>query len=194
MPVQVRQFGPECLEQYAGIPIRFTVESVLHVEAVEDGLGGLRLSEQNVPEPYVKDYDAFEGERATEWPRRFDVSNWGFFIAFDGDRPVGAAAVALRTPGVNMLRGRNDLAALWDIRVAPQRRRQGAGSALWQQAIQFAREQGCRELRVETQNINVAACRFYAAQGSRLLQIDRAGYQGAAGCEDEAMLIWSLQL
>ena len=50
MAVQVRQFGPECLEQYAGIPIRFTVESVLHLEAVEGGLGGLHLSEQSAAE------------------------------------------------------------------------------------------------------------------------------------------------
>ena len=38
-------------------------------------------------------------------------------MAFDGDRPVGGAAVAARTVGINMLTDRDDLAVLWDIRV-----------------------------------------------------------------------------
>ena len=43
--------------------------------------------------------------------RRFDVSNWLFLMAFDGDKAVGGATVAFRSPNIHMLQGRDDLAA-----------------------------------------------------------------------------------
>jgi len=189
MAVEIRQLGPECLEAYATISMAFRVESVLRVEEVEGGLGGLRLVEESVSEPYVKDYDAFEDERPTRW-RRFDLTEWGFFMAFDGEEPVGGAVVAVRSSEVHMLEGREDLAVLKDIRVAPERRGQGIGTALWDRAIAFARDKGCTTFKVETQNVNVAACRFYAARGCRLGCIDRHGYAGVPEASHETMLLW----
>jgi hypothetical protein len=45
----------------------------------------------------------------------------------------------------------------------------------------------CRELKVETQNTNVAACRFYARQGFRLTQANRNAYPALPG---DVQLIW----
>ena len=67
-----------------------------------------------------------------------------------------------------MLDRRADLLVLWDIRVNPDCRGQGVGSALFQQAEAWGRAHGCRQLKVETQNINVNACRFYRAMGCEL--------------------------
>ncbi len=50
------------------------------------------------------------------------------------------AVLAQRTPGVYMLEGRDDLAALWDIRVHPDARRDGIGHMLFEAATREARQ------------------------------------------------------
>ena len=50
------------------------------------------------------------------------------------------------------------------------------------------------QLKIETQNNNVAANRFYQAMGCRLGVIHRFAYAGIAGVEDEVMLLWYLAL
>lgn len=192
MTIEIREVGADALEEYGRVPIRFRVESVLRVDEIDGGLGGLRLTEESVEEPYVKDYDAYDDEPPSRW-RRFDVSRWLFLMAFDGEEPVGAATVAYRSPKVNMLDGRDDLAVLWDFRVAPEYRGRGIGKRLFDRASQWAREKGCVQLKIETQNINVRACRFYAGRGCRLGAIDRYGY-GEPEIAHEVMLLWYLDL
>jgi GNAT superfamily N-acetyltransferase len=89
------------------------------------------------------------------------------------------------------LRGRQDMAGLWDIRVDPDYRRLGVGSALLDAAAAWAKGQGCRLLKIETQNVNVAACRFYRARGAKLGSIDRFAYKDLP---DEVELDWFLEL
>jgi streptothricin acetyltransferase len=157
-------------------------------------MGGIRLHEVRIEEAYTKDYDDYEEGGPEHWPEIFDVSNWGFFIAFDGVRPVGGAVVVTRTPGVRILRGRTDLAVLWDIRVHRDLRRKGIGTDIFNHAAGWARAQGCRQLKIETQNVNVPACRFYKKQGCLLGEIDRYAYVGHAQVAHEVMLIWYLDL
>jgi GNAT superfamily N-acetyltransferase len=89
------------------------------------------------------------------------------------------------------LEDRTDLAVLWDIRVAEGMRGRGLGTALFRTAEEWAREQRCRQLKVETQNINVPACRFYAKQGCVLGAIHRFAYPDFP---EEAQLLWYKQL
>lgn len=196
MEIQLREVGVEELQRYAQVPIRFWVHSVLRVELVEQGLGGLRLVEEPVSPPYLKDYDAQGGgeEGPTHWAKQFDVRRWAFFLAEEGGQPAGAATVAFDSPDVHMLEGRPDLAVLWDIRVRPDRRRRGLGSRLFRTAAEWATQHGARQFKVETQNVNVPACRFYAAQGCRLGAIHRYGYAGCPEVAHEAMLLWYLDL
>ena len=58
----------------------------------------------------------------------------------------------------------------------------------------WARKKGCRQLKIETQNVNVPACRFYARQGCELGAIHRYGYAGCPDVAHEAMLLWYLKL
>ena len=102
--------------------------------------------------------------------------------------------MAFRSPKVNVLEGRTDLAVLWDLRVHPDRRGEGIGTKLFGHAAEWSREKGCRELKVETQDVNVPACRFYAKHGCRLGRIDRYGYAGDPRVADEVMLVWYLGL
>jgi GNAT superfamily N-acetyltransferase len=191
--IELREVGPDGLEEYARIPIAFEVRTAFRVESLDLGF---RLVEKPVLEPYMKDYDASDDpdHRVLYWLKHFDVSRWGFFIASEGGDDIGAATVAVHTPTVHMLEDRSDLAVLWDIRVRPDRRRRGVGAALFRYAADWARSKGCRQMKVETQNTNVPACRFYAARGCRLGGINRLGYAACPAAAHETMLLWYLDL
>ena len=191
MAIEVVQSPQKILAGYGDIPISFTVDSRYHVHAIDGGLGGWKLTEEPVQLPYVKDYDAEKDDRAESWSRRWDISNWALFEALDDGVPVGGAVVARDTPGVYMLEGRPDLAVLWDIRIRPDYRRRGIGSRLFRRAAEWARAKGCRQLKIETQNINVAACKFYASQGCYLGAIHPGIYESLP---EEVQLLWYMNL
>ncbi len=92
-----------------------------------------------------------------------------------------------------MLGGRDDLAVLWDIRVHPDWRGQGVGRRLFGRVVDWSRRRDCTQLKIETQNINVGACRFYGAQGCHLDGIIRGAYAEPA-IAHEVMLLWWLDL
>jgi GNAT superfamily N-acetyltransferase len=185
--LEVREMPIGALAEYAGVPIMFEVRSVLEVEIRGEGSGPVALAERAVGTPWTKDYDAVPGEGPEGWPDRFDLSRWGLLAARASGRRVGGAAVAIRTPGLDMLEGRDDLAVLWDIRVAPEARGRGVGTALLRAAEAWARARGCRRMKVETQNINVPACRFYAKHGFRLSGASPSAY---AAFPEEIQLLW----
>ena len=191
MEIEIREEPPSALEAYGRVSIAFEVRSVLDVQPVDGGLGGFRLTERPVASPYRKDYDAYPGEGPSRWAARFDVSRWGFLGAFAEGARVGSAAIAFDTAGVEMLEGRRDLAVLWDLRVAEEMRGLGVGRALFRAAENWARARGCTWLKIETQNVNVAACRFYARQGCELGAIHRFAYPTLP---DEVQLLWYRRL
>jgi GNAT superfamily N-acetyltransferase len=187
MDIQFSEAPLSALTELATVSIAFEVNRILDVAVQDVGLGGFSLVERSVDVPYVKDYDAIEGEGPTQWARRFDISSWGLIACRANGRCVGGAVVAYNTADIAMLERRSDLAVLWDIRVSPEVRGEGIGSALFQAAEAWAGAKGCRQLKVETQNINVAACRLYARQGCVLGAIDRFAYREFPG---EVQLIW----
>jgi GNAT superfamily N-acetyltransferase len=71
--------------------------------------------------------------------------------------------------------------------IAPAFRRRGVGRALSEAAETWALAKGCRELKRETQNINVQACRFYAAMGCGLRTVVENAYRQ---CPGEAQWLW----
>jgi ribosomal protein S18 acetylase RimI-like enzyme len=194
-PVRVEEVGPAHLALYASIPISFRVESLLRVETCDRGLGGITLTEEPVTDPFTRNYDQEPDSEDSPvgWPKRFDVTRWGFLLAMEDDRPIGGATIAYDTPEVRLLEGRRDLALLWDIRVAPDQRGRGVGSALLCHAAAWARARGCDWLKIETQNTNVRACRFYLKQGCELGGIQRHAYAEMPYVE-ETMLLWYLDL
>ncbi|MDQ6671539.1 MAG: GNAT family N-acetyltransferase [Chloroflexota bacterium] len=179
------------LAEYGFVPIRFSVTSLLDAEPINNGLGGWRLTERQLAVPYEKDYDQLEPP--TRWARHWGLANWTIIAAYteEGDERLGGAVVAHLTPGVHMLEGRDDLAALWDIRVHPNMRRQGVGHLLFEAAAHVARQRQCQWLKVETQNSNVGACRFYAREGCQLRGIHPGAY---VEFPDDIQLLWYLEL
>jgi len=191
--IHVDEITPDRLEDYEQIPIAFKVDYVLEIQLVGNGIGGFLFKEVPV-ESFVKDYDAFEGGSPTSWPGQFDVSTWGFFLASCDQEPIGAAAVAWNTDGVNMLEGRGDMSVLWDIRVHPDERRHGIGTALFRHAAAWSVRHSCTQMKIETQNVNLAACRFYQNMGCELGDVRRFAYVDQPHVASEIQLNWYLKL
>ena len=188
MNIEYRQETANDIHGYAQVPIVFTVRSRYRAELIDGGLGGWTLNEEPVYPPREKDYD--ELEPPTRWLKH-DTSHWAFFAAHHGQHRVGGAIVAWNSPGLHMLEARTDLAVLWDIRVRREYRRSGIGTQLFDQCAEWARAKGCSRLKVETQDINVPACRFYAAKGCELRSLHHGMY---AEYPDEVQFLWYFNL
>ena len=189
--MRIIEIPPSHLDEYARIPIAFEVRTILVPDLSRRGLDGIHFHERPVA-PYIKDYDLL-GSPPT-WSDEFELKNWGIFLALDGETPVGGAVVAWNTNGVNMLESRRDMSVLWDIRVLPERRGQGIGKLLCEHAAAWSKAKGCTQMKIETQNVNVNACRFYEAQGAVLGDIRRFAYQNDSRVKDEVQLNWYLAL
>ena len=183
--VEVTEERPPDWRAYGTVSIAFESATVLDVAARETG--GFALRERPLDVPLARDYDAFAGEGPARWAKRFDVSRWGVLVARADGRRAGGAVLVADTPGVDMLEGRTELAVLWDLRVAPGRRGAGVGTRLFHAAEAWARERGKAALKIETQNIHPAACRFYAAMGCELRAAIPDAYEGLPG---EVKLLW----
>lgn len=83
----VKEVDKSFLKLYDKVSMNVDVHSEYKIKRVNNGLGGFLLEEVQV-EPYVKDLSVYE--RATGYEKEFDITNWRFYMAFDGDIPVGA--------------------------------------------------------------------------------------------------------
>lgn len=191
MSIKISEETFDILPEYEKISIAFSVETSYRVEFAESGLGDVKLFEESLEKPFIKDYDALENNKPTDLAKQFDLSNWAIFSAFEDEKRIGGAIVARKTPEVLMLENRDDLACLWDLRVSPEYRGKGVGKMLFDHSIDWARSKNCRLLKIETQNINVPACRFYAKQNCELGAINRFAYPESM---NETQLIWYRKL
>ena len=183
--IEIIEVDRDALEEFASIPMWYSVNSIFDV--LQNPNGSFTLNERTIDSPYTKDYGDLRDQSPISWPQDFDISNWGFFFARINGKTVGAAAVAFDTPEVDMLEGRRDLADLWDIRVHPEARGKGVGAALMEAVEEWARTRKCGELKIETQNINVPACRFYERHGYSLRVVRRKAYPDLP---EEIQLLW----
>jgi GNAT superfamily N-acetyltransferase len=183
--VAIRELPASQLASYAAVPIAFRVTSRL----VRDPAASTSdaLVETPVARPFDKDYDAASGMTPSGWAERYTLGRWGLLVADMEGRVVGGAAVAPAMEVMPEHRFTEGTGVLWDLRVAPAWRGRGIGSALFRASEQWAGAHGYRMLIVETQDINVAASRFYAQMGCRLLSYEERAYDAMP---DEARLLW----
>ena len=191
--ITYNQVGRDRLGLYDSIPMCVEIKSYLKIEKLNRGLGGFSFVETPI-EPHVKDFRTDHETSMAKDAERFDISNWAFFIAYDGEKPVGGAAVASRTKEVNLLRGRDDLALLWDIRVDDDYKGRGIGQGLFDLAVGWSRSNGLKQMQIECQNNNVPACRFYYKQGAVLTAVDEYAYYDEPEYRHEVRFIWTLDL
>ena len=186
-PVVIGEDPQLPLVDYATIPSRIHVDVVFDIVGDASNALRIRMLRRTLAQPYSKDYDAPPCVHPRDWAGHYDLTDWGFLHATVGMQAVARAAIAWRSPGINLLDDRDDVALLWDIRVAPQYWRRGVGSLLFHAVEQWGRQRGVLELHVETQNVNVGACEFYAQQGCVLCSVNRHAY---ADLPDEVQLVW----
>jgi GNAT superfamily N-acetyltransferase len=189
MTLDVAEEPMTAVVDYAMVPITFSVDRVLEVSPRLDS--GFDLSTRRLEVPYVKDYDALDGEGPLHWAGRFNVTSWTLFVARSAGLRVGGATVAINAGELVRTEEHSDVCLLWDIRVAPNSRGHGIGSALFRRVETWAKAHGCRQLEAETQSTNVRACEFYARHGCQLRSAHRAVYPQFP---EEIQLLWSKDL
>ena len=189
--ITYREVDKTFFAQYDKISMNVFVEKEFIVKKVNNGLGGFLLNEEPVT-PYIKDLSQYEV--AMDYEKHFNIDNWQFFMAFDGVKPVGGMTLVCNAPDVNMLDGRNDLCILWDIRVQDEYKQSGIGQNLFNLGVEWAQENGLKQMKIECQNNNVPACKFYHKQGAILSKIDEYAYYGDEEIMNEVQLIWYLDL
>jgi GNAT superfamily N-acetyltransferase len=172
MRIDVREESMASMEAYARISTAFRVERQFVLSSDPSMPSGVRLDEASVASPFIKDYDALPDNHPTDWSRRPDSTRWCVFAAFVGDVRVGGA-ILIPADAHASDRG---VAELWDLRVEFRWRRRGVARALWATVEAAAVAGRASMLDIETQQINVAACQFYAANGCVLVGVDESAY------------------
>lgn len=93
---------------------------------------------------------------------------------------------------IRLRRNWNQFAYIENLVVDAGHRKQGVGRALIQNAVRWAEGEQLSGVMLETQNNNVAACRFYQRCGFVLGGFDRLLYRGQNPETDEVALFWYL--
>lgn len=190
--ITYKQVDESYFALYDKIPMLVHVNTVLVPKAVVGGLGGILFEELSV-EPYVRDISHYEV--ASDYAKDFDISNWAVFMAFDGDKPVGGVTAVSRTKEVNMLDNRDDLCVLWDIRVDDAYKGTGIGTKLFNMVVEWSKENGLTEIKIECQTNNISACKFYAKQGAVLRAFDEYAYINDPDAREyEMQVIWYFRI
>ena len=185
--IRYAEIDIDLLNEYDKIPFYYETTKKYNLIKINNGLGGIRMELVDVP-LFHKDF----GTRTSRWKQLFDLKNWKFFVAYNDDnKMIAGCTIASRTDNCIMLEGRNDLAVLWDIRVSDEYKHKGIGHKLFNMALEYAKKNGFKQLKVECQNTNPAAVNFYHKQGMSLCAINEYAY---LDCPDEAQLLWYLDL
>jgi len=125
------------------------------------------------------------------WSEIMNHDSCRIFVIEKNGAWIGGTVIVTNSPKVNMLKGDMDNAVLWDIRVDSKYQNQGYGKLLFNKAIKYAREMGCKRMLIETQNNNPNAIAFYEKQGATLLEINFKHYPD---CPNEDQLIFIIDL
>jgi GNAT superfamily N-acetyltransferase len=182
------------LKIYSTISIAFWIEKILQIDLQKNGLQGIPFHESSAEHSVRKIYDQLPQNSPLDWEKEFDTKKWHIVLAYIEEKPVAGAIIIHNSPEIHMLCSRKDLAVLWDIRVNEEYRGMGIGKALFHYAMQWAKNQSAQWLKIETQNNNVDACKFYSRMGCFLGGIDCFAYGGTAKPSDEIMLLWYKEL
>ena len=130
MTLTIVEEPPTRLAEYAQVPMGFTVAERFDDQALAALIYDATVQAVAVSPTYWKDYDSYPGGHPSAWTRQFELSRWSILAAYDRAHRVGGAVVIVDEPQIDLLRDCPACALLWDVRIAPDARRQGVGSAL----------------------------------------------------------------
>ncbi len=187
--ITLRALTADDIPNLVQIRTTFSASTVLRIERSGEGIEtGWRLAEQALDVPFTRGtgYD-FDGAPQDEIRERLALAEQGEAYQrvadFEG-RLIGLVEVEIQ--------GWNNTAQLSNLMIDADYRGQGLGRRLWHRAVDFARQSDVRAILIETQNTNVAACRFYARMGCQLSGLHESFYAAAPDqVPDEVALFWS---
>ena len=175
MEITIREINEDILQDVNKCDATFTVNARLVVRA-EDRI----ISYSVIPiEPYQKQYI-------------FEERDYPNYIA-NPDKTVYLAYVDGQLAGqIGVVKHWNAYAWIEDFFVDIEVRRHGIGRAMMQKAVDWAKVRNLPGIMLETQDVNVQACRFYEKFGFRLYGFDTHLYKGLNPETDEIALYWYL--
>jgi GNAT superfamily N-acetyltransferase len=175
MEITIREIDRDSLQNVNNCDATFTVDSKFVLRA-ENGV--VYYSVVSV-EPYQKPYE-FEEK---DYSSYISNPNKTIYFAYADDQLAGQ---------INVARHWNAYAWIDDFMVDLHFRRLGIGRAMMQRVVAWARFRHLPGIMVETQDVNVPACRFYDNFGFRLCGFDTYLYKGLCPDTDEIALYWYL--
>jgi len=175
MEISIREIEKDNLQDAGKCDAAFTVDSKLVLRA-EDGV--IRYSIVNIA-PYRKQYI-------------FETKDYSTYIS-NPDKIVYFADTDGQLAGqINVVKHWNAFAWIDDFAVDVRFRRRGIGRAMMQKVVDWAKEKNLPGIMLETQDVNVPACRFYENFGFTLRGFDTYLYKGLTPSTDEIALYWYL--
>ena len=160
MEIAIKELDSSNQGDFGLCDMSFTATSKLVLSADN---GKIRYKVEGIP-PYQKAY----GPRLNDFAEYEHDPNKVIFLAYVDKELAGEVRVS---------KFWNRFALLDDFVVDPKFRRQGLGRALIQRCIAWAYEKGFPGLTLETQDINVPACKLYESCGFELHGFDTYLYK-----------------
>ena len=138
-----------------------------------------KISEELFDNPYEKTYpdDMFDPMTYIDNPNEA-----AFLAMFDG-KCIGSLRVGKRW---------NSNAFVDDLAIDMAHRGKGVGTMLMDAAVNWGKEMGLYGISLETQNLNLHACRFYLKYGFKLGGIDRYVYTNKDYRDEIALYLYIL--
>ncbi|WP_088123263.1 streptothricin N-acetyltransferase SatA [Bacillus wiedmannii] len=181
MNLLIRELEVDDLDNLPEIDDSFIVNSRL-IFSLSKVNKQIEYTVEDVPS-YEKSYlqDQYDDELAyTEYINKTEQV---IYIAILHDQIIGVMVLK---------KNWNHYAYIEDIKVDKKYRSLGVGRRLIEQATQWAKESNMPGIMLETQNNNVAACRFYEKCGFVIGGLDVLVYKGIHEESDEVAMYWYL--
>ncbi|EPY13450.1 MULTISPECIES: GNAT family N-acetyltransferase [Paenibacillus] len=132
-------------------------------------------TEERFDEPYFKQYEEEEFDNCY-----IEDEDKAVFFYYGEDSCVGQMKICSNW---------NGFALIEHIQVAAAWRHKGIGTALLKTAVEWAMQNNCAGLMLETQDVNIQACRLYAKYGFVIGAVDNMMYANFATAKERA-IIW----
>jgi len=173
MNLRIEKLNLENMGDLKKIDDSFETNSALELKTRD---GEITYEIREIP-LYKKTYGEIEEQ---EWRSFINSETGAAFLAYKEDQIAGR---------ISLKKHWNNFAFI-DIAVDRLFRRQGIGRQLLSTAIEWARKQNFPGIILETQDINVSACKFYESCGCRIGGFDKFLYKGVNLPREETAVFW----
>jgi streptothricin acetyltransferase len=175
MNISMKKLTAKDVHSQIEIDNSFYVDSLLVLSLIENQLT------YTIKE--IQGYEKSYSEEITDYHEYIDNPHKIIYLAHINEHIIGQ---------IVLKKNWNGLAYIEDITVDKKWRKLGVGKKLLSQAKRWAQENEMAEIMLETQNNNVAACKFYESCGFILGGFDFLVYKGIQPTNNEIALYWYL--